>query len=33
MDVRTRDYVRVGGRSYRRAPLGPAWVLDEFPAD
>jgi hypothetical protein len=33
MDLRTRDYVRVGGRSYRRAPLGPAWVLEQFPAD
>jgi hypothetical protein len=32
MDLRTRDYVRVGGRSYRRAPLGPAWVLEQFPA-
>jgi hypothetical protein len=32
MDLRTRDYVRVGGRSYRRTPLGPEWVLDEFPA-
>jgi hypothetical protein len=33
MDLRTRDYVRVGGRSYRRAPLGPAWVLEQFPPD
>ena len=33
MDLRTRDYVRVGGRSYRRAPLTPDWVLDRFPAD
>jgi hypothetical protein len=33
MDLRTRDYVRVGGRSYRRAPLDPAWVLEQFPAD
>jgi hypothetical protein len=32
MDLRTRDYIRVGGRSYRRTPLGPQWVLDEFPA-
>ena len=31
MDVRTRDYVRVGGRSYRRAELGPDWVLEQFP--
>jgi hypothetical protein len=33
MDLRTRDYVRVGGRSYRRTPLGPDWVLEQFPAD
>jgi hypothetical protein len=33
MDLRTRDYVRVGGRSYRRSQLGPAWVLAQFPAD
>ena len=32
MDLRTRDYVRVGGRSYRRTPLGPGWVLEQFPA-
>jgi hypothetical protein len=32
MDVRTRDYVRVGGRSYRRPVLGPEWVLEHFPA-
>ena len=31
MDLRTRDYVRVGGRSYRRAELGPEWVLELFP--
>ena len=33
MDPRTRDYVRVGGRSYRRSELGPAWVLEQFPPD
>jgi hypothetical protein len=32
MDLRTRDYVRVGGRSYRRTPLDAAWVLEQFPA-
>ncbi|HEX4110888.1 MAG TPA: hypothetical protein VHX88_22355 [Solirubrobacteraceae bacterium] len=32
MDPRTRDYVRIGGRSYRKEPLGPAWVLRRFPA-
>lgn len=32
MDPRTRDYVRIGGRSYRRPVLGPDWVLEHFPA-
>jgi hypothetical protein len=32
MDLRTRDYVLVNGRSYRRRELGPDWVLEEFPA-
>ena len=32
MDPRTRDYIRVGGRSYRRPVLGPDWVLEHFPA-
>jgi hypothetical protein len=32
MDPRTRDYVLIRGRSYRREPLGPDWVLEEFPA-
>ena len=31
LDPRTRDYVRMRGRSYRRAALGPEWVLDRFP--
>ncbi|MEA2396369.1 MAG: hypothetical protein QOJ82_4260 [Solirubrobacteraceae bacterium] len=31
MDPRTGDYVRVGGRSYRRPVLGPEWVLEHFP--
>jgi hypothetical protein len=31
MDPRTRDYVRLGGRSYRRPILGPEWVLEHFP--
>jgi len=30
MDLRTRDYVRVGGRSYRREPLDAAWILRHF---
>ena len=33
MDVRTRDYVLIHGRSYRRDPLDAAWVLHEFPAE
>ena len=32
IDPRTRDYVLVGGRPYRRAELGPEWVLEKFPA-
>ena len=32
LDPRTRDYVRMRGRSYRRSELGPDWVLDRFPA-
>jgi hypothetical protein len=31
MDLRTRDYVRVNGRSYRRPELDAGWVLDQFP--
>ena len=31
MDPRTRDYVKVGGRSYRREALDAAWVLERFP--
>lgn len=33
MDPRTRDYVLIHGRSYRREPLDAAWVLAEFPAE
>jgi hypothetical protein len=32
MDLRTRDYVLINGRSYRRRELGVEWVLEEFPA-
>jgi hypothetical protein len=32
MDPRTRDYVTVGGRSYRREPLDARWILDRFPS-
>ncbi len=31
LNPRTGDYVRVGGRSYRRPVLGPEWVLEHFP--
>ena len=31
MDPRTRDYVLIHGRSYRRPVLGPDWVLEHFP--
>ena len=32
MDLRTRDYVLVNGRSYRRPVLDSNWLLSEFPA-
>ena len=32
MDPRSRDFVKVGGRPYRRDPLDSAWVLERFPA-
>jgi hypothetical protein len=32
MDIRTRDYVLIHGRSYRRSRLDAGWVLEEFPA-
>jgi hypothetical protein len=33
MDPRTRDFVRVNGRSYERPPLDEEWILDRFPPD
>lgn len=33
LNPRTGDYVRVGGRSYRRPELGPDWILEEFPIE
>ena len=30
LNPRTGDYVRVGGRSYRRPVLGADWVLEQF---
>jgi hypothetical protein len=31
MDPRTRDYVLIRGRSYRRPELTPEWILEQFP--
>jgi hypothetical protein len=31
MDLRTRDYVLVNGRSYRRRELDADWILERFP--
>jgi hypothetical protein len=33
MDPRTRDFVKVNGRSYEREPLDERWILSRFPAD
>jgi hypothetical protein len=33
MDPRTRDFVKVNGRPYRREPLDEQWILDRFPPD
>ena len=33
IDPRTRDYVKINGRDYRRAELTPAWALEQFPPD
>ena len=32
MDPRTRDFVKVGGKPYRREPLDARWILERFPA-
>jgi hypothetical protein len=32
MGLRTRDYVLINGRSFRRPLLGPSWILEQFPA-
>ena len=32
MDPRSRDFVKVGGRPYRRELLDAAWILERFPA-
>jgi hypothetical protein len=33
MDPRTRDFVRINGRSYLRDPLDAGWILVRFPPD
>ena len=33
MDPRTRDFVKINGRSYEREPLDEAWILERWPAD
>jgi hypothetical protein len=33
MDPRTRDFVRINGRSYLREPFDADWILDRFPPD
>lgn len=33
MDVRTGEYIGIGGGDYRRTPLDAAWVLERFPPD
>ena len=33
MDPRTRDFVRINGRSYQREPLDERWILERFPPD
>lgn len=33
MDPRTRDFVKLNGRSYEREPLDEHWILDRWPAD
>jgi len=33
MDPKTRDFIRINGRSYERPPLDPDWVLRRWPAD
>jgi hypothetical protein len=33
MDPRTRDFVRLNGRTYLREPLDEEWILERFPPD
>jgi len=32
MDPRTRDFVKINGRPYRREPLDADWILERWPA-
>jgi hypothetical protein len=32
MDPRSRDFIKIAGKPYRREPLDAAWVLTQFPA-
>jgi hypothetical protein len=32
LDPRSRDFVKIGGRPYRREPLDAAWIMQRFPA-
>ena len=33
MDPRTRDFVKINGRSYQREPLDEQWILERWPGD
>jgi hypothetical protein len=33
MDPKTRDFVKIDGKSYEREPLDADWILERFPAD
>jgi hypothetical protein len=33
MDPRTKDFVKVNGRSYERERLDAAWILERWPPD
>jgi hypothetical protein len=33
MDPKTRDFVKLNGRSYEREPLDVKWILEHWPAD
>jgi hypothetical protein len=33
MDPRTRNFVKINGRSYERTPLDEQWILERWPAD